>query len=159
MKHVLPSLCALAGLLGAATATATGLLPLGSTGPGRAPVEFIDSGRFGDLPFSDAVQVGNVVYLSGEIGYDASTGKLVPGGIRAETWQLMNNIKASVEARGYRMQDVVKCTAMLADMADWPAFNEIYRSFFSKPYPARSAFGANGLALGARAEVECIAAR
>lgn len=100
-----------------------------------------------------------MVYLSGEIGYDASTGKLVPGGIRAETWQLMNNIKASVEARGYRMQDVVKCTAMLADMADWPAFNEIYRSFFSKPYPARSAFGANGLALGARAEVECIAAR
>jgi 2-iminobutanoate/2-iminopropanoate deaminase len=158
MKHVLPSLCALAGLLGAGTAHSTGLQAPG-TGAARAPVEFIDSGRFGDLPFSDAVRVGHVVYLSGEIGYDAGTGKLVPGGIRAETWQLMNNIKASVEARGYGMQDVVKCTAMLADMADWPAFNEIYRSFFSKPYPARSAFGANGLALGARAEVECIAAR
>lgn len=158
MKHVFPSLCAAAGLLCAGTATATGLHPL-ATGATRAPVEFTDSGRFGDLPFSDAVRVGNVVYLSGEIGYDASTGTLVPGGIRAETWQLMNNIKASVEAQGYRMQDVVKCTAMLADMADWPAFNEIYRSFFSKPYPTRSAFGANGLALGARAEVECIAAR
>lgn len=158
MKHVFASLCALAGLLGAGGAPATGLQPLGPAAT-RAPIEFIDSGRFGELPFSDAVRVGNVVYFSGEIGYDASTGKLAPGGIRAETWQLMDNIKASAEARGYRMQDVVKCTAMLADMADWPAFNEIYRSYFSKPYPARSAFGVNGLALGARAEVECIAAR
>jgi enamine deaminase RidA (YjgF/YER057c/UK114 family) len=70
----------------------------------------------------------------------------------------MENIATVLKANGLAMSDIVKCTVMLADMADWGAFNEVYRSFFTPPYPARSAFGATGLGLGARAEVECIAA-
>lgn len=128
------------------------------TATSRPHVEFIDSGRF-DLPFSDAVRVGNLTYFSGEIGDVEGSGKLVAGGIKAEARQVMSNIKHSVEANGYQMKDIVKCTAMLADMAEWPAFNEVYKSFFSKPYPARSAFGTSGLAFGARVEVECIAAK
>ena len=69
----------------------------------------------------------------------------------------MENIKASLEAHGYSMGDLVKCTVMLADVSEWAVFNDVYRSFFVNHYPARSAFGANGLALGARVEVECIA--
>jgi 2-iminobutanoate/2-iminopropanoate deaminase len=70
----------------------------------------------------------------------------------------MQNIKSSLEAHGYTMRDIVKCTVMLADISEWATFNEIYKTFFSDRYPARSALGANGLALGARVEVECIAA-
>ncbi|MGJ7541363.1 RidA family protein [Variovorax sp. LT1R16] len=157
MQHTILALAATT-LLAGCSAFAQMPQPTAQTS-GNTHVEFLDSGRFGDLPFSDGVRVGNVIYFSGEIGYDAASKKLVPGGIKAETWKIMNNIKASVEANGYRMQDIVKCTAMLADMAEWPAFNEIYRSYFSKPYPARSAFGVNGLAMGARVEMECIAAR
>lgn len=109
------------------------------------------------LPFSDAVRAGNTLYLSGQIGVVPGTLRLVEGGIRAEAGQAMRNIQTTLESHGLGMQDVVKCTVMLADMADWPAFNEVYRTFFEKPFPARSAFGANGLALGARVEVECIA--
>jgi enamine deaminase RidA (YjgF/YER057c/UK114 family) len=71
----------------------------------------------------------------------------------------MANIKTSLEANGYAMSDLVKCTVMLTDMTEWAAFNEIYKTYFVDRYPARSAFGANGLALGARVEVECIAVR
>ena len=71
----------------------------------------------------------------------------------------MEHIKTTLEAHGYRLQDVVKCTVMLADIAEWDIFNEVYKSYFKPPYPARSAFGASGLAVGARVEVECIAAR
>jgi enamine deaminase RidA (YjgF/YER057c/UK114 family) len=70
----------------------------------------------------------------------------------------MENIKASLKAHGYSMSDVVKCTVMLAEMSEFGTFNEVYKSFFTKPYPAGSALGANGLAFGARVEVECIAA-
>jgi 2-iminobutanoate/2-iminopropanoate deaminase len=77
---------------------------------------------------------------------------------KAEAKQTMENIKASLEAHGYSISDLVKCTVMLADISEWEAFNEVYKSFFGKRYPARSALGASGLALGARVEVECIAA-
>jgi enamine deaminase RidA (YjgF/YER057c/UK114 family) len=70
----------------------------------------------------------------------------------------MANIKTTLEAHGYTMGNLVKCTVMLADMADWQTFNEVYKTFFSGDYPARSAFGTNGLALGARVEVECVGA-
>jgi 2-iminobutanoate/2-iminopropanoate deaminase len=70
----------------------------------------------------------------------------------------MENIRTTLEAHGHSMRDLFKCTVMLADIAEWPIFNEVYSTFFSAPYPARSALGANGLALGARVEVECIAA-
>ena len=69
----------------------------------------------------------------------------------------MENIEATLEAHGFTMEDLVKCTVMLADISEWAAFNEVYESYFEERFPARSAFGANGIALGARVEVECIA--
>ena len=110
------------------------------------------------LPFSEAVRVGNTLYVSGQIGNVPGTMKLVEGGLEAEARQALDNIKAIVERHGSSLDQVVKCTVFLADMKDWPAFNGIYRSYFTKNLPARSALGANGLALNARLEVECIAA-
>ena len=123
------------------------------------PPQFLNSGKVlpATLPFSEAVRVGNTIYLSGQIGIAPGTMNLVPGGIQAEARQTMENIRTTLTEHGQTMGDVVKCTVMLADMADWPAFNSIYQTFFTSPYPARSALGANGLALGARVEVECIA--
>ena len=123
-------------------------------------IEFLSGSKVlpSTLPFSEAVRVGDLVFLSGQIGIVPGSMKLAPGGIAAETRQTMDNIKQVLSTHGYTMADLVKCTVMLADMADWPAFNEIYRSYFTDRFPARSAFGANGLALGARVEVECIAA-
>jgi 2-iminobutanoate/2-iminopropanoate deaminase len=103
------------------------------------------------------VRVGNMLYLSGQIGTD-STGRVVSGGIEAETRQTMENIKAAVKRGGSSMDRVIKCTAMLADMADWPAMNRVYVSYFPNHLPVRSAFGTSGLALGARVEIECWAA-
>lgn len=124
-------------------------------------IEFLNSGSLlpEGLPFSEAVRVGNILYLSGQVGIAPGTMGLVPGGIETESRQALQNIRSTLQVHGYSMGDVVKCTVMLADIAEWPAFNEIYRSFFQPPYPARSAFGANGLALGARVEVECMAAK
>lgn len=109
------------------------------------------------LPFSDAVQVGEVLYLSGQIAVVPGTLEMVPGGIKAQSHQVMKNIRQVLNHAGLDMNDVFKCTVMLADMDDWPAFNEIYASYFSDGFPARSAFGAAGLAVGARLEVECMA--
>ena len=108
------------------------------------------------LPFSSAVQVGDTLYLSGNLGNRPGTNTLVEGGIQAETRQTMENIKAVVEQFGSSMDRIVKCTVFLADMDEWPAMNEVYRTYFDTP-PARSAMGVNGLALGARVEIECIA--
>jgi reactive intermediate/imine deaminase len=128
------------------------------TGP--EPVEFLNSPAFAalGLPFSEIVRVGNLLYLSGQLGKLPGTLTLAPGGIEAQARQTMLNIKASLEAHGYSMAHIVKCTVMLADMNDWPAFNAVYTSFFERPYPARSAFGASGLALGGRLEIDVIAA-
>jgi len=125
-----------------------------------APVEYLNSGKVlpKGLPFSEAVRHGGTLYLSGQIGVVPGSLNVVPGGIKEEARQTMHNIKTSLEAHGSGMENIVKCTVMLADMADWPTFNEIYKTFFTGNFPARSAFGANGLALGARVEVECIAA-
>ncbi len=108
------------------------------------------------LPFSEAVRVGSMLYLSGAIGIDTA-GTLVPGGIEAETRQAMANIKSVLERHGSSMDRVIKCTAMLADMGEWAAMNRIYVESFATHLPARSAFGASGLALGSRVEIECIA--
>jgi len=107
-------------------------------------------------PFSPAVRVGNLLFLAGQIGTD-STGRVVPGGLEPEARQTMNNIRDVLAKTGSSLDRVVKCTVFLADMKEWPAFNEIYRTYFPRHYPARSAFGATGLALNARVEVECIA--
>jgi reactive intermediate/imine deaminase len=123
----------------------------------RTPVEYFPMLGTTRLPFSAAVRVGPMLYLSGQLGTD-STGKLVPGGIEAETRQALQNVRAVVERSGSSMDRLVKCTAMLADMAEWPAMNRVYATFFPAHMPARSAFGANGLALGARIELECWAA-
>ena len=128
----------------------------------RAPVEYLTGAGVlpaePALPFSDAVRVGDAVFLSGMIGLRPGTMELVPGGIEAEARQTMENIAATLGAHGLGMEDVVKCTVMLADIDEWAVFNAVYAEFFAAPYPARSAFGADGLALGARVEVECIAA-
>lgn len=131
-----------------------------STGDRRDEVEFLNSGRVlpTTLPFSEAVRVGDLLLLSGQIGIVPGTMELVPGGIREEARQTMENIRTTLAAHGHAMTDLVKCTVMLADISEWATFNEVYATFFSGRYPARSALGANGLALGARVEVECIAA-
>jgi 2-iminobutanoate/2-iminopropanoate deaminase len=108
------------------------------------------------LPFSSAVQVDNTLYMSGNLGNVPGKLELVPGGIEAETRQTMENIKVVAEQFGSSMDRVVKCTVFLADMEEWGAMNEVYRTYFKNP-PARSAFGANGLALDARVEIDCIA--
>ena len=109
------------------------------------------------LPFSEAVRVGDVLLLSGQIGSDSS-GNLVEGGIGQEADQTLKNIAATLQRRGLSMSDVVKCTVFLADIGEWGAFNEVYKQHFEAPFPARSALGASGLALNARVEVECVAA-
>ncbi len=121
-------------------------------------VEYLKTPRPMALPFSDAVRVGNILYLSGEIGLDYATMKLVPGGIKAETKQAMENIKTTLEKYGSSMDNVFKCTVMITDMKEWPLMNEVYVTYFKKDrLPARSAIGANGLALGAKIEIECLA--
>lgn len=107
-------------------------------------------------PFSPAVRVGDMLYLAGQIGTDSS-GALVAGGIEAETRQTLDNIVDVLAKTGSSMERVVKCTAFLADMKEWPTMNGIYKTYFPKNFPARSALGATGLALGARVEIECIA--
>lgn len=112
-------------------------------------------GGASNKPFCEAVKVGHWLVLSGQLGIDPETGKLAEGGIQAETRQTMENIKANLEKYGSSMDRVVKCTVMLADIAEWGAMNEIYVTFFPEHKPARSAFGASGLALNARLEIEC----
>jgi len=108
-------------------------------------------------PFSPAVKTNGFIFLSGQVGTD-STGRLVAGGIQAETRQTMNNIRDVLTRAGSSMDKVVKCTVFILDMAEWPAMNEVYVTFFPRHRPARSAFGTSGLALGARVEIECMAA-
>lgn len=110
-----------------------------------------------NYPFSDAVRVGDLLFLSGELGTLPDSGKLIEGGINHETKQTMDNIKATLAKHSLSMNDLVKCTVMLADIKEWPAFNKVYKDYFPKHFPARSAFATNGLALNARVEVECIA--
>jgi 2-iminobutanoate/2-iminopropanoate deaminase len=109
-------------------------------------------------PFSPAVRVGNMLYLAGQIGVRAdASGQLVPGGIEAETRQTLENIKDVLQRSGSSMDRVVRCLVMMADMREWDRMNVVYAQFFPGPKPARSAFGASGLALGARVEIECMA--
>lgn len=136
-------------------------VPEEATPPEPSPLEvaFLTSEAMEglDLPFSEAVQVGHLLFLSGMVGTMPGTTELVEGGIQAETRQTMENIRAALERHGSSMDRVVKCTVMLADIAEWPAMNEVYATFFPGNRPARSAFGASGLALNARVEIECIA--
>src|SRR5437868_9236279 len=106
------------------------------------------------LPFSDAVRAGDILYLSGQLGIGPD-GKL-PGGIEAQTKQALENVGAILKRAGLSYRDVFHCTAFLSDMKNWPAFNSVYVTYFPEgKRPARSAFGASGLALGALLELEC----
>jgi len=114
-------------------------------------------GAVAGLPFSPAIRVGNIIYLSGQLGNKMGTRELVPGGIGAETRQTLENIKTVVEAAGSSMDKVFKCTVFLADIADYGKMNEVYATFFSKDPPTRSTIAGSGLALGAKVEIECMA--
>jgi 2-iminobutanoate/2-iminopropanoate deaminase len=123
-------------------------------------MEFITSpaAKAAKLPFSQAVRLGDVLYLSGALGNIPGTLELVPGGMEAQARQTMDNIGAVLEQNGLSFADIFKCTVMLADMSRWEDFNKIYVTYFNPDrLPARSAFGTNGLALGAEVELECLA--
>ncbi|GGX21320.1 RidA family protein [Aquimarina muelleri] len=109
-----------------------------------------------EAPFSDIVQVGNLYFLSGQIGMNHSVRELVDGGIVPETKQTLENIKAVLENHDMKMENVVKCTVILANIEDFSAFNEVYKKYFPNK-PARTTFAAKGLAVGARIEIECVA--
>lgn len=109
-----------------------------------------------NLPFSTAVRVGNLLFLSGQVGTVPGQG-LIAGGIGPETRQALTNIKSTLEQIGSSMDRVVKCTVFLADIAEYQVMNAVYREFFSKDPPARSTVAGSGLALNARVEIECIA--
>ena len=132
------------------------VLVLFAAGSAQAQVEFRPApNALG--PFSEAVRVGNLLYLSGMLGTD-STGQLVPGGIKAETKQVLENVKTALKRNGLDLSRVVKCTVFLADIAEWPAMNEVYTTYFPTNKPARSAFGGVQLVRNGRLELECIAA-
>jgi reactive intermediate/imine deaminase len=124
-----------------------------------AAIQFLAPPDSWPYPFSPAVRAGGFIFVSGQLGtrLEDGTPVLVPGGIEAETHQAMRNIKGILESNGSSLERVVKCTVMIADMAEWPRLNTVYATYFPGPKPARSAFGTNGLALNARTEIECIA--
>jgi 2-iminobutanoate/2-iminopropanoate deaminase len=158
MRHLL--LLAVGVLTVACTAQAPGS-SVSTTPPPLVPAapEFINMVEPWPYPFSSAVRAGDFVFLSGQIGSEVVDGapKLVAGGIEPETRQTLENIKAILAKAGSSLDKVVKCSVMIADMAEWPKMNTVYATYFPGSKPARSAWGANGLALGARVEIECIA--
>jgi len=122
----------------------------------QSDVEYLTSENLKSLPFSEAVRMGNVLYLSGQMGIDKAI-QLVSGGIAEETRQVLENIKRTLEKYGSSLEHVIKVTVMMADMSEWAEMNKVYVGYFSKNLPARSSFGTSGLALGGRVEIECMA--
>jgi 2-iminobutanoate/2-iminopropanoate deaminase len=134
--------------------------PIAGARAASATPEFTDAGSPlpAGLPFSAAVRHGDVLYLSGQLGVLPGTRALSVGGVRGEARQAILNVESVLTAHGLSLSDVIRCTVMLADIEDWAAFNEVWGAMFRPPYPARSAFATQGLALGARVEIECTAA-
>ena len=120
-------------------------------------IEFLASPDPSPYPFSPAVRVGNLLYVSGQVGMQKETGILAPGGVEAETRQALENMRVILERSGSSMERVVKCTVMLTDINDFPKMNAVYARFFPGPKPARSTFGVAGLFGGPVVEIECIA--
>lgn len=108
-------------------------------------------------PYSQAIRTGNLIFVSGQLPVDPSIGNFAEGGIKELTRQSLTNIKAILEAEGTDMAHVVKTTVFLADMADFTEMNEVYATFFTSPFPARSAVAIKTLPKNARVEIECIA--
>jgi reactive intermediate/imine deaminase len=122
-----------------------------ATKPSAVLPEFVVANR-ANSPFSPVVRVGNLLFVSGQIGVDSAA-----GGIAGETTSTMNRISTLLKQAGSSLERVAKCTVMLADMRDWAAMNDAYNKFFPQRRPARSSFGATGLAQSARVEIECVA--
>ncbi len=119
--------------------------------------EFLNADPNTAAPYSDAVRVGSMLYLAGQLGLDAD-GKLVPGGITPESERAMENLKHTLERNGSSLERVVSCLLLLADIRDREAFNTVYQKYFQQGrFPARSAIGTSGLYSGARVEVSCTA--
>jgi 2-iminobutanoate/2-iminopropanoate deaminase len=152
MRQILPSFAAVVSAMFCLSSAIAADRPI---------VEHLNSGKVypTNVPLSEAVKVDDTLYLSGQIGVKPGKLELVAGGLKEEGRQTLENLRTTLEAHGYSLRDVVKCTVMLADIAKWGEFNEIYKTFFSAPYPARSALGTSGLALGAQVELECIAVK
>jgi 2-iminobutanoate/2-iminopropanoate deaminase len=110
-------------------------------------------------PYSQAVRTGNTLYLSGQLAIDPATGELVKGGIETETRQVLENLKAVLEAAGYSLENVVSCQVFLADMDDFTAMNKVYAGYFPRQPPARATVGVAELPRDARIEISAIAVR
>ncbi len=108
-------------------------------------------------PYSQAIEVGNLVYTSGQIPIDPATGVFVEGGIKEQTRQSLTNVKAILEEAGLNMSNIIKTTVFMADMNDFADMNSVYAEFFAEPYPARSAVAVKTLPKGALVEIEVIA--
>ena len=110
-------------------------------------------------PYSQAVEINNTLYISGQVAIDPRTGKLVEGDIKVQTQQVFKNIEAILKAAGYSFVEVVKSTCFLADMADFKAMNEVYGQYYFENQPARAAFAVKELPLRALVEIETIAVK
>lgn len=110
-------------------------------------------------PYSQAVEMNNTLYISGQVGIDPGTGKIVEGKIKEQTRQVLKNIDAILQAAGYSLVHVVKSTCLLSDMVDFKAMNEVYAEFYFEHQPARAAFAVKELPLGALIEIETIAVK
>jgi 2-iminobutanoate/2-iminopropanoate deaminase len=119
------------------------------------PANFPNTG----LPYSPGILSGGTLYLSGQLGRDPKTARLVPGGIEAETRQILTNQRETLRAAGMDLEDVVSVTAFLTDFKDFEAYNKVYREFFPKDPPARATVGVSALNIGARVELQMIAAK
>lgn len=108
-------------------------------------------------PYSQAIEVNGFVYISGQLPIDPATGEFAGCDIKSQAEQSLKNVKAILEEAGLTMKNVVKTTVFLADMADFAAMNEVYSTYFSEPYPARSAVAVKTLPKGALVEIECVA--
>jgi 2-iminobutanoate/2-iminopropanoate deaminase len=113
----------------------------------------------GKRPYSPAVEVNNTLYVSGQIAVDQATGKIIEGGIEAQTRQVLTNLKNVIEKGGYKLDNVVKCTVLLSDIAFYNTVNQIYMEFFPVEPPARMAFAVKDLPLGALIEIDAIAVK
>jgi 2-iminobutanoate/2-iminopropanoate deaminase len=110
-------------------------------------------------PYSQAIETNGMLFISGQVPIDPATGKIVEGGIREQTEQVMKNIQSILEAAGYALQDVVKSTCLLSDMDNFASMNEVYGKYYPENSPARAAYGVVRLPLGALIEIETIASK
>ncbi len=125
--------------------------------PGREAIH-TDAAPAAAGPYSQAIRAGDLVFTAGQLGLDASSGELVSGGVAAQAERALGNLQAILEAAGSGLQDLVKVTVFLADIADWPAVNEVYARLVPEPFPARSAFAVRALPKDALVEIEAVAA-